>query len=129
MDAELQAQLSPRQERAIIEILAAPSLEEARRRVRASKSAFYSWLKDTTFQAELKRQRATMVSEAIERLQAGMGRAVDKLLGLIDSGKESTQFRSALAVIEQGLKVKELEELEERLSALEAVVLNHARQR
>ncbi len=124
MNASFETPLSPRQERAIIEILSTPSLEEARRRVRASKCAFYGWLKDATFQAELKRRRAAVVSDAVERLQAGMANAVTKLLSLMGSGREQTQLRSALTIIEQGLKTKELEELEARLSALESVVLN-----
>ncbi len=122
MDAISQAQLSPRQERAIIEILAAPSLEEARRRVHASKSAFYGWLKDAGFKAELKRQREAMTAQAFERLQAGLARAVDKLLDLLEKGKEQTQLRSAQTILDQSLKVKELQELEERLSAVESVV-------
>ena len=123
MDTQIQTQLSARQERAIVEILAAPSLEEARRRVRASKCAFYGWLKDAAFQAELKRRRVAVVSDAIERLQAGMTKAVVKLLSLMDNGREQTQLRSAQTILDQGLKAKELEELEERLSALESVVL------
>ncbi len=123
MNAEPEAQLSARQERAIVEILAAPSLEEARRRVHASKCAFYGWLKDAAFQAELKRRRVAVVSDAIERLRAGMAKAVAKLLSLMDNGREQTQLRSAQTILDQGLKAKELEELEERLSALESVVL------
>lgn len=122
MNAEPEAQLSARQERVIVEILAAPSLEEARRRVRVSKCAFYGWLKDAAFQAELKRRRVAVVSDAIERLRAGMAKAVAKLLSLMDNGREQTQLRSAQTILDQGLKAKELEELEERLSALESAV-------
>ncbi len=115
------AELTSRQQLAITEILASRSLEEARRRIRASKGTLYGWLKDPVFQAELTRQRQAVVEQAFERLKAGLTHAVDKLLALLQAeGQPSLQLRAAQTILEHGIKALELRELEQRLEALEA---------
>ncbi len=49
--------LTHRQQLAIAAILASPSMEEARRRMKAAKGTFYGWMKEPVFQAELTRQK------------------------------------------------------------------------
>ena len=113
-------ELTSRQQFAITEILASRSLEEARRRIRASKGTFYGWLKEVVFQAELKRQRQAIVDEAVERLKSGLTQAVDKLLELLQTeGQPGIQLRAAQSLLEHGLKAVELQDLENRLEALE----------
>lgn len=112
--------LTHRQRLAITEILGSPSLEEARRRVKAAKGTFYGWLKDATFQTELKCQREAVVGQAFNRLKSGLVQAVDKLLELLAvEDKPGIQLRAAQTLLDQGIKVVELQELESRLGALE----------
>ena len=112
--------LTHRQQLAIAEILASPSLEEARRRIKAAKGTFYGWMKDQRFQAELTHQRQAVVDEAFNRLKGGLTQAVDKLLELLQAeGQPSLQLRAAQTILDHGIKTLELRELEQRLEALE----------
>ena len=112
--------LTHRQQLAIAEILSSPSLEEARRRIKAAKGTFYGWLKDVTFPAELKRQREDLVEQAFNRLKSGLVQAVDKLLALLAvEDKPGIQLRAAQTLLDQGIKAVELQELESRLGVLE----------
>ncbi len=111
--------LTTRQHLVITEILGSPSIEEACRRAGVSKGTVYKWLADPTFQAELKRQREAVVEQAFNRLKIGMGRAVEKLLALLEEGQESIQLRAAEALLDHGSKAVEQQDLERRLSALE----------
>lgn len=112
-------ELTQRQHLAIAEILTSPSLEEARRRIQAAKGTFYGWLKEPVFQVELKRQREILVEQAFERLQGGLCQAVDKLRELLNVGQTSIQLRSAQTLLDHGLKVRALQDLEGRIAALE----------
>ena len=117
---ESEGKLSPRQMRAIVEILASPSLEEARRRLRAGKDTIYRWMRDPTFQAEMRRQQEAMVEHAFDRLKAGMAQAVDKLMALMASDEDSgIQLRAAQTLLDHGIKIVEIQELESRLKILE----------
>jgi len=113
--------LTTRQQLAIAEFLGSPSIEEACRRTKVARGTMYKWLADPTFQAELKRQRETLVEQAFNLLKAGMNRAVEKLLGLLEVESQlGIQLRAAQTLLDQGIKVVELQDLEGRLEALEA---------
>ena len=122
---EQEKPLTHRQQLAIAEILASPSLEEARRRVKAAKGTFYGWLKEQTFQGELTRQRQAVVDEAFNRLKAGLTQAVEKLLALLQAEEQpSIQLRAAQALLDHGIKAVELQDLERRLEALASHISN-----
>ena len=116
-----------RRQRAVLPyLLTAQSLEEGCRKARVSKTTVYAWLKEPDFQAELKRLRQALVDEAFERLKAGMTQAVDKLLELLQAeGQLGIQLRAAQTLLDHGIKVIELQELEARLETLEEQLLNH----
>lgn len=106
--------------------MASPSLEEARRRVRAAKGTFYGWLKDTVFQTELKRQREALVKQVFNRLKASLNPAIDKLLALLETqGNPNIQLRAAQILLDNGIKAVELHDHEHRLEALEETVATH----
>ena len=110
-----------RRQRAVLPyLIAAPSLEEGCRKARVSKTTIYTWLKQPGFQTELKRLRQALVDEAIEQLRSGLSLAVNKLLRLLEvDGQPGLQLRAAQTLLDQGIKVIELQELERRIEALE----------
>ncbi len=113
--------LSHRQQLAVATILASPSLEEARRRIKAAKGTFYGWMKEPAFTAELVRQREAVVQQAFDRLKGSMTQAVEKLLQLLNvEGQLGIQLRAAQTLLDTGLKVVEHQDLEQRIEALEA---------
>jgi tetrahydromethanopterin S-methyltransferase subunit G len=121
--------LTRKQREAIPHLIGARSLEEGRINAKVSKTTLYEWLKDETFNAELERQRETVISEALNRLKAAIGKAVEELTGLMDSTEESIKLRACDKVLDHFLKVKEIEEIETRLSELEKTVAARGKDR
>jgi hypothetical protein len=116
-------ELTARQLRAIPYLLGAPSVEEGCKRARVSKAAVYEWLKEETFRRELKRQRDAVIERALDSLKGSISKATETLVKLLDSDKEAIQARAAEDIIEFTQKAIETEELEKRIAALEARVI------
>ena len=108
-------QLTNRQLLAISQIIASKTLEEACRKTKISKATLYAWLKESTFKAELKRQRDEVVDEALDRLKCALSKAVDGLIALMDSKQPYLKHRASKDIIDYALKSIELEDIEERL--------------
>ncbi len=115
--------LTHRQQLAITQILSSPSLEEARRRIKAAKGTFYGWLKEPAFHSELTHQRQAVVEQAFDRLKVGLTQAVEKLLELLQTkGQLGIQLRAAQTLLDQGIKTVELQDLAQRVEELERTV-------
>ena len=117
--------LTDRQTRIIPYLLGTPSIEEGCKRARVSKVTVYSWLKDETFRTELKRQRDEVIERALDNLKANISKATETLVKLLDSEKETIQARAAEDIIEFTQKAIENDELEKRIAALEARLIQH----
>ena len=100
-------------------MLATASIEEGCKRARVSKAAFYLWLAQDAFKEELRRQREELTRTALDTLKAGIAKATETLVKLLDSDKETIQARAAEDIIEFTQKAIEYEELEKRIDALE----------
>lgn len=114
--------LTNRQRATIPHLIGARSLEEARRKARVAKATFYGWLKEEAFQAELKRQQSQVITEALERLKAGVTEAVDGLVDLMKAEEKTIKLRACQGVLDFTLRAKEMDELIERLARVEKVV-------
>ena len=115
--------LSARQQLAITELLGSPSIEESCRRAKVARATIYEWLKEPTFQAELKRQRKELVEQALNRLKMGLFQAANKLFALLEQeGNPGIQLRASQTLLDQGIKAIELQDLECRLEMLEQQV-------
>ena len=73
------------------------------------------------FRAKVADLRAGMVSAAAGRLADGMTAAANVLREQLGSADEHLRHKSAVKLIELGVKVAELTDLERRLSELEAL--------
>lgn len=104
--------------RAIVHLVAAPSIEQGCKRARVSKAAVYEWLKDEAFRQELKRQRDAVIERALDSLKANMAKATETLVKHLDSEHENISIRAAESIIEFTQKALEHEELEKRIAAL-----------
>jgi len=116
--------ISVKQARAIPHIIKAKSIEAGCRDAGISKTLFYQWLKKSQpFAQEYKRQRDMLFDEAMSSLQASIGKAVDTLTGLLDSNSESLRRAVANDILGHIFKIKELQDLEDRLESIERIVL------
>jgi len=75
---------------------------------------------DADFKARVGALRADMVGAACGRLADGMATAADVLLALLADAGPDVRHRAAVKVIELGVKLGELADLERRVAELEA---------
>ena len=121
-ESERNRTLTARQRRAIVALLTCATTEEAAKTARVGKTTLYSWLKEEPFALAVHEARWEQSQEALACLRSSLLRAAQKLSELLNSGNEMVAFRAATALVEHGLKGIELEEQEERIGELEALV-------
>jgi transposase len=113
-------ELTSKQKRALPYLLEARSIEEGCKRAGVSKATVYEWLKDDVFRNELKRQRNSIIDSAVDILKANIAKATGTLVKHLDSEHENISIRAAESIIEFTQKALEHEQLERRIEALEA---------
>jgi len=111
--------LTSRQLRAIPYLLASPSIEEGCKRARVGKATLYGWMKHDAFKEELYRRRKEVVDLAFETVKANVTKAAETLVKHLDSEKETISIRAAESIIEFAQRAIEVEELEQRIRAIE----------
>ena len=114
--------ITVKQARAIPVIIRARSIEAGCAEVGISKTLFYQWLKKPDFAEEYRRHRDVLVNEAMESLKESVGRAVDSLTALLDTDNESLRRALSNDILNHVLKIKEMQEVENRLSKLEQLM-------
>jgi len=119
-------ELTPKQTRVIPFLLAAPSIEEGCKRARVGKATVYGWLKQEAFRNALDGRRTELVDLAFETLKASVSKATETLVKHLESAKETISIRAAESIIEFTQKALEHEELERRIEALEAKLIQQA---
>jgi hypothetical protein len=116
---DVEKPLTIRQRGAIPYLAAAPSIREGCRRARIRTETYYQWIKQPAFEFALKKQREDIFQEALQTLSASVQNAVDSLTGLISTENESLKRAVCNDILGHVFKVRELKEIEERLTALE----------
>ena len=79
----------------------------------------YKWLKIPEFKTELDRQRDEITAEAFGVLSQALTKAVESLVGLLDSKDSRLKRLAAKDVIDFTIRHKEIEDLDKRLTAIE----------
>jgi hypothetical protein len=99
------------------------TVEAAARQCGLSDRTVYRRLKDAGFKRRLEAVRADMVQRSAGMLTAAAGEAVRTLLALQkESAPAAVRLGAARAVLELGVKLRQLVELEVRLAELEELV-------
>lgn len=111
--------LTDRQLKAIPIIVTSPTYSEACKKAKLNRTTFYEWLKIPEFKAELDRQRDEVAAEAFGILSQGLTKAVETLVGLLDNKDDRLKRLAAKDVIDFMIRHKEIEDLDERLTAIE----------
>jgi len=109
-----------RQERAIVALLAEPSIEAAAKTAEVSDVTIWRWMKQPEFRSKLRDARRAVVEGAIGRLQAAATEAVDTLRRSLTCGIPSVEVRAATVILDQAIRAVELFDLAERVEHLEA---------
>jgi hypothetical protein len=112
--------LTTRQQEALPHLVSAPNYVEGCRRAGITRTTFYKWLRNPSFEAELTKRKDAIVTEALDILKAHIGKAVDALVELLENTKnEGLRRQTANDIISYVLKLKELKDIEGRLDAIE----------
>lgn len=114
--------LTPKQRRAISALMTSPTLAAAAVELGMSVRQLYRWLDDPVFVAELKSAESAAIDQAVRRLVELSGAAVDTLDSAMhdDDASQGVKVRAADVALSQLLRLRELYDLEQRITALEA---------
>ena len=111
---------SARQEGAIVALLKTPSLEQAAKTAKVSRSAIYQWLReDHNFTTELRTRRREAFESDMLALKAMLSAAVGELARLIASKNERTRLTAVKTALDCAFQAHETLDVEDRLSVLE----------
>jgi hypothetical protein len=104
----------------LLSLACGATVDAAAAKAGVSSATVYRRLNEENFQLRLRDLRADMVQRTGGMLTAAAGEAVKTLLALQkETIASSTRLGAARAVLELGMKVREVAELEQRLVALE----------
>lgn len=110
-----------KQEQAIAALLQQPTIMAAADSLGIGEATLWRWLQQPAFEEAYRRARQSAVDQAIAALQQATGQAVATLQEVQrdTDAPASSRVTAAKTVLEMALKLRESEELEARLSALE----------
>lgn len=100
-------------------LAAGKTVAEAAAGAGVSESTVYRRLRRPKFVARVRELRAAFVTAAAGRLASSMTAAADVLRSLLDSASDMVKLRAAERLLEIGVKVIELQELQARVEELE----------
>ena len=116
------SKLTARQEQAVFVLLETPTIAAAANKLSVNESTLRRWRTEPGFQRALEEARREAFGGALSRLQAGVGKAVDALLAVVDDDqvKPSARIAAAHTLLEHGHRADDALELRHRLDALDA---------
>jgi hypothetical protein len=115
-------QFGLKKEQAVAALLTQRNIEEAAKSVGISSNTLLNWMKLPEFQTAYRAARREAFGQSIARLQQGTSAAATTLLKtMIDPNTPaSVRVRAAEAIFNHATKAIEIEDIEARVSALEA---------
>jgi hypothetical protein len=106
-------------EAAVAALLAQPTIADAARSVGLGERTLRLWMRTDAFQALYRAARRQLVQHALGELQAAAGEAVGVLVRNTKAGRPADQIRAAATILRHVLQAEQLQELAERIEALE----------
>jgi len=118
--------LNRKMETAIVALLNQPTITLAAEDAGISETTLWRWLQREDFTKAYREARKQAVNQAIAHIQRISGEAVNTLREVMNDGKKETaRVTAARAILELTLKAYEIEDLEERIEALEERMRNN----
>jgi hypothetical protein len=106
--------------RLLLALACGATVEQAARQAGVSESTAHRRMAEANFRRRLQKLRGDMVQRTAGTLTAAASEAVRALLDLLKpSAPHAARLGAARSVLDFGMKVRELAELEERITALE----------
>src|SRR5437016_3063067 len=119
--AGFSANLTAKQEQAILTLLTQPNIEQAARTADVSIRTLHRWLKDSAFDAAYRETRRVAFRQSVARLQHGSSAAVSTLVKVMldPATPPSTKVSAADRILNHAAKAIELEDIDARMSEVE----------
>lgn len=128
-DSGPEARLSGKQMALLLELVGNPDVEQARSASGVSRATAYRWLNEPDFQEALTRRRNEVLAAALATVKSHAARAASQLAGLLETTDERLRRQVCNDLLAHALKVREMEDLESRLAALEKAMKVHEKNR
>lgn len=117
-------ELKPKQQQAIAAILSSGSITEAANQAGLNERTIYRWMTQDDFRAALYSEEDRVIDIAIRRLLNLSDKAIntfEELLGK-EAANDNVKLRAAQLVIDNLIRLRELQTIDARLSELEEKV-------
>ena len=113
-----------KKEEAIAALLTQRNIDEAAKATGVVANTLLKWMKDPGFQAAYREARRAAFGQCVARLQQASSAAVSVMLKILadPAAPASARLRAADMVVTHSAKAIEIEDVEARVSALEASV-------
>jgi hypothetical protein len=116
-----EAAISTKQQRAILALLSKKNVAEAAQQAKVGERTLWRWLGDPMFRVYLAGAEADMLDAATRRLLQLHDGAIETLQAIVQDSEANAgvRLRAAQAMLDYLLKLRELRNVEQRLTALE----------
>jgi hypothetical protein len=118
-DTPLSTELSLKQQRLLVALVANPDIQTACKTTGIGRSTAHRWLKMPAFRVELGHQRDSVLSETMDSVKTHAIRAMSELAKMLDTEDDRLRRLICNDILGHALKIRELEDIERRLVALE----------
>jgi hypothetical protein len=114
--------LTDNQRRVIPFLVHSATVADACRKAKVAPKTVYLWLHECdAFREELRRRRNAVADAAFDGLKARIEEAVLTLGALLHGERDSIRRAAAKDILELAMRIKEVQELEERIQRLESM--------
>jgi DNA-binding MurR/RpiR family transcriptional regulator len=121
------AKLPHKQERAIVALIAAETVEKAAEQINVAPSTIYRWMQDKDFKNSYRNAKSELVTHAITRLQQISSESAETLREIMQDKEKpaSARVTAARAILDTAIKAVEYENLLVRIEKIEKLVANN----
>jgi hypothetical protein len=124
------SKITPQQQRAVAALLSSKSVAEAAKQTGVSLRTMFRWMNDDpAFKVALSAAESALIDAATRRLLAHQEHALTVILSIMADKQYAAgvRLRAAMAVVDYMLKLRELRNIEDRLTALEEAYAGQTR--
>ena len=118
-NTETSDRFTQKQRATLVHLVTSPDIKKASESVGVSRKQIYEWFKIPDFRNELASLQNEALDVAIASLKGTAARAVDVLTELLDDPDSRVRLKCANDILTHIGKFRELQEIEERVRAIE----------
>ena len=117
------SKLTTRQAKALPYFLESASVHEICRRANISQASYYRYMANEDFGEALGVAKKELISGALGKLTNSLTKAAETLVSLLENPSPWIKMRAVERILDTVLRLKETNEIEEKLESLERIVL------